>query len=193
MWGEGVLLWTAVGHINCYRHHESYCGRGPQKARYKSTLETRCIISVNIPQKHLWPTTEIFAHPCQLLLCLTWPENANPRYTLTDDLMMTIFFIYTLVYYSAVRKSKIIKLVEKLKEFEIIILKMITKSHKDQCQKFLETFCVCLVKDHPESQKLSWWHCFVMKLYPDLYNFPLRATTMLFKWRCIFLMNQKGL
>lgn len=86
---------------------------------------------------------------------MTWPENANPRYTLTDDLMMTIFFIYTLLYYSAVRKSKIIKLVEKLKEFEIIILKMITKSHKDQCQKFLETFCVCLVKDHPESQKLS--------------------------------------
>lgn len=94
---------------------------------------------------------------------------------------------------SALRKSKIIKLVAKLKELEIIFLKMITESHKDQCHKFLETLWVCLVKDQPESQKLSWWSYFVMKLYPDLYNFPLRATTVLFKWSCIFLMNQKGL
>lgn len=78
---------------------------------------------------------------------LDGPGNANPRCTLTDDLMVTICLIYPLVYYPAIRKRKIIKLLAKLKELEIIILKMINESHKDQCHKFSETLCVCLVKD----------------------------------------------
>lgn len=90
-----------------------------------------------------------------LVAMFDMPGNANCRCTLTADLMMTIRLIYPLVYYPAIRKSKIIKLVAKLKELEIIILKMITMSHKAQCHKFLETFCVCLVKDQPKSQKVS--------------------------------------
>ena len=60
------------------------------------------------------------------------PELEKPKCPLTEERIETMWYIYTVEYYSAVKKNSIREFSGKLMELEIIILNVVTQIQKDK-------------------------------------------------------------
>ena len=55
----------------------------------------------------------------------------QPRYPSTDEWMQKMWYIYTMEYYSAIKKNEFMKFLGKWMELENIILSEVTQSQKN--------------------------------------------------------------
>ena len=62
-----------------------------------------------------------------LIIARSWKE---PRYSLTEEWMPKMWYIYTMEYYSAIRNNEFMKFLDKWMELENIILSEVTQSQK---------------------------------------------------------------
>ena len=60
----------------------------------------------------------------------TWKQ---PKCPLTDEWIKTMWYIYTIEYYSAIKKNEIMPFAPTWMDLEIIILSKISQKEKDKC------------------------------------------------------------
>ena len=63
-------------------------------------------------------------------LAKTWKQ---PEYSSTDEWIKEVWFIYTVEYYSAMRKNKILPFAATWMDLESIMLSEISQIEKDKC------------------------------------------------------------
>lgn len=75
----------------------------------------------------------VFIFPL-LLIARSWKES---RYLPTDEWVMKIYYIYTMNYYSSVKKNDNMKFAGKSRKLEIIFLRVINHTQKEKYCIFL--------------------------------------------------------
>ena len=64
------------------------------------------------------------------LIARIWKQ---PKYSLTEEWIKKMWYIYTMEYYTVEKNNDILKFADKLMELENIILSEITQTQKDKC------------------------------------------------------------
>ena len=71
----------------------------------------------------------------RLLLDKTWKK---PKYPLTEEWIKKMWYIYTMEYYSAIKKNEIIPFAATSIDLEVIILSEVSQTEKEKyCKVFL--------------------------------------------------------
>ena len=65
----------------------------------------------------------------QFIIARLWNQPIGPS---IDEWIKKLWYVYTMEYYSAIKKNKIMAFASKWMELEIIMLSVIKKSHKTE-------------------------------------------------------------
>ena len=86
-----------------------------------------------IPLLHIYPNKTLFCAPlfhCSTIqIAKTWKQTKCPS---TDEWIKKVWYVYTMEYYSAIKKNKIMSLAATWMELEILILNELSQKEKDK-------------------------------------------------------------
>ena len=124
---EGV--WRKGNCLHCWWEYKLAQPLGRTVWRYLRKLYIELPYDPELPLLGIYPDQTLFTIAALFTIVKTWKQ---PKCPLTDDWIRKMWYVYTMEYYSAMKKNEIMPCAATWMELETLILSEVSQKEKDK-------------------------------------------------------------
>ena len=123
--------YTVGGSVNWYSHYGEQYGGSLKKLKIELPYDPAIPLLGICPEKNMVQkdTCTPMLIAALFTIAKTWKQ---PKCPLTDEWIKKMWYIYTMEYYSAIKKNEMMRFAETWMDLEIIILSEVSQKEKDK-------------------------------------------------------------